>query len=339
MPDFWRFPTVSMGIGPLNAIYQARFMSYLENRGLIEKTAAQGLGLRRRRRDRRGRHPRRHLARRTREARQPDLRRQLQPAAARRPGARQQAHHRRARRRLPRRRLERHQGHLGLGLGRALRARPHRPAAEAHGRVRRRRLPDLQGQGRRLPAPGVLRQVSRAARTGQGHDRRRSSPTCIAAATIRPRSTTPTSAPPSTRAARRSSSPRRSRATASAPRRRATPRTRRRSSPTTRSPPSSSASTSPFRRRPPKNGAFYRPAQDTPEIVYMQERRKELGGYMPTRKPPAARLQGARRSTSSTSGWPARRAAPSRPRWASSASCAPAEGSRDRQADRAHRPR
>ena len=39
MPDFWRFPTVSMGIGPLNAIYQARFMRYLENRSLIEKTS------------------------------------------------------------------------------------------------------------------------------------------------------------------------------------------------------------------------------------------------------------------------------------------------------------
>ncbi len=38
MPDFWQFPTVSMGIGPLNAIYQARFMKYLENRNLIEKT-------------------------------------------------------------------------------------------------------------------------------------------------------------------------------------------------------------------------------------------------------------------------------------------------------------
>jgi pyruvate dehydrogenase E1 component len=35
MSDFWNFPTVSMGIGPLNAIYQARFMKYLENRGLI----------------------------------------------------------------------------------------------------------------------------------------------------------------------------------------------------------------------------------------------------------------------------------------------------------------
>jgi len=38
MKDFWQFPTVSMGIGPLNAVYQARFMRYLENRGLIEKT-------------------------------------------------------------------------------------------------------------------------------------------------------------------------------------------------------------------------------------------------------------------------------------------------------------
>src|SRR5256885_4362701 len=38
MPEFWRFPTVSMGIAPINAIYQARFMRYLENRGLIPKT-------------------------------------------------------------------------------------------------------------------------------------------------------------------------------------------------------------------------------------------------------------------------------------------------------------
>lgn len=36
MPDFWQFPTVSMGLGPMMAIYQARFMRYLENRGLIE---------------------------------------------------------------------------------------------------------------------------------------------------------------------------------------------------------------------------------------------------------------------------------------------------------------
>ena len=34
MPDFWQFPTVSMGLGPLMAIYQARFMKYLQDRGL-----------------------------------------------------------------------------------------------------------------------------------------------------------------------------------------------------------------------------------------------------------------------------------------------------------------
>ncbi|MCX7603976.1 MAG: pyruvate dehydrogenase (acetyl-transferring), homodimeric type, partial [Bryobacteraceae bacterium] len=38
MPDFWQFPTVSMGLGPINAIYQARFMRYLENRGLLVPT-------------------------------------------------------------------------------------------------------------------------------------------------------------------------------------------------------------------------------------------------------------------------------------------------------------
>ena len=34
MPDFWQFPTVSMGLGPLNAIYQARFNKYLHHRGI-----------------------------------------------------------------------------------------------------------------------------------------------------------------------------------------------------------------------------------------------------------------------------------------------------------------
>ena len=35
MPDFWQFPTVSMGLGPMMAIYQARFMRYMEHRELI----------------------------------------------------------------------------------------------------------------------------------------------------------------------------------------------------------------------------------------------------------------------------------------------------------------
>ncbi len=38
MKDFWQFPTVSMGLGPINSIYQARFMRYLESRKLIQAT-------------------------------------------------------------------------------------------------------------------------------------------------------------------------------------------------------------------------------------------------------------------------------------------------------------
>ena len=36
MPDFWQFPTVSMGLGPLLAIYQARFLKYMHARGLAD---------------------------------------------------------------------------------------------------------------------------------------------------------------------------------------------------------------------------------------------------------------------------------------------------------------
>ncbi len=39
MPDFWQFPTVSMGLGPLMAIYQARFLKYLHARGLADTEA------------------------------------------------------------------------------------------------------------------------------------------------------------------------------------------------------------------------------------------------------------------------------------------------------------
>ncbi len=38
MPDFWQFATVSMGLGPLQAIYQARFLKYLHNRELLDTT-------------------------------------------------------------------------------------------------------------------------------------------------------------------------------------------------------------------------------------------------------------------------------------------------------------
>ena len=39
MPDFWQFATVSMGLGPLQAVYQARFMKYLHDRGIVDTSA------------------------------------------------------------------------------------------------------------------------------------------------------------------------------------------------------------------------------------------------------------------------------------------------------------
>ena len=40
MPEFWEYPTVSMGIGPLSAVYQARFNRYLEHRGILDTSAS-----------------------------------------------------------------------------------------------------------------------------------------------------------------------------------------------------------------------------------------------------------------------------------------------------------
>jgi pyruvate dehydrogenase E1 component len=40
MPDFWEYPTVSMGLGPLNSIYQARFNKYLHNREIDDTSAS-----------------------------------------------------------------------------------------------------------------------------------------------------------------------------------------------------------------------------------------------------------------------------------------------------------
>ena len=83
----------------------------------------QGVGVHGRRRDGRAGVDGRDRHGVAREPRQPDLRRQLQPAAPRRAGARQRQDHPGARERLPRRRLERDQGDLGHALGRAARAR------------------------------------------------------------------------------------------------------------------------------------------------------------------------------------------------------------------------
>jgi pyruvate dehydrogenase E1 component len=45
MPDFWQFPTGSMGIGPISAIYQARFLRYLEHRGIAQTTGRRVWGV------------------------------------------------------------------------------------------------------------------------------------------------------------------------------------------------------------------------------------------------------------------------------------------------------
>ena len=119
----------------------------------------QDLVLRRRRRGRRTRDTRRHRHGRAREPRQPSVRGQLQPATPRRSGARQQQDHPGTGGEFPRCRLERAQGDLGQLLGPVAGARPSRALAQAHGRVRRRRLPDLQGARRRVCARAFLRQI------------------------------------------------------------------------------------------------------------------------------------------------------------------------------------
>ncbi|NML17085.1 alpha-ketoglutarate dehydrogenase [Azohydromonas caseinilytica] len=45
MPDFWQFPTGSMGLGPISSIYQARFMRYLAHRGLLDTTGRKVWGV------------------------------------------------------------------------------------------------------------------------------------------------------------------------------------------------------------------------------------------------------------------------------------------------------
>ena len=173
MPDFWQFPTVSMGLGPLMAIYQARFLKYLQGRGLAETAprkvwAFMGDG----------------------EMDEPESLGAISLAGRERldnlifvincnlqrldgPVRGNGKIIQELESGVPRRRLERHQGGLGQRLGRAARQGQERPAAAAHGRVRRRRVPGLQEQERRLRARAFLRQVRSAEGAGRRHERRR----------------------------------------------------------------------------------------------------------------------------------------------------------------------
>ena len=131
------------------------------------------LGVPGRRRDGRARVARHAPAGRQPAAGQPHLRHQLQPAAPGRAGARQRQDHPGARGLLQGRGLERHQGDLGPRLGPAAgRGQGPRPGAPHDGDARRR-LPDLQGQRRRLRARALLRTRPAHRRAGQGLDRRR----------------------------------------------------------------------------------------------------------------------------------------------------------------------
>ena len=156
MPDFWEFPTVSMGLTAINSIYQARYDRHGQPRHQGHRPAAR-VGLHGRRRDGRARVARRHPRRGPRGARQPHLGHQLQPAAARRAGHRQRQDHPGARGQLPRRRLERHQGRVGPRVGRPARQGRRRRAGQPDEHHAGRAVPDLLDRGRRLRPRPLLR--------------------------------------------------------------------------------------------------------------------------------------------------------------------------------------
>ena len=151
MPDFWQFPTVSMGLGPIMAIYHARFIRYLEDRGLKEPSdqkvwAFLGDGETDEPED-----ARRDHARLAREARQPDLRHQLQPPAARRPRARQRQDHPGARGRSSAAPAGTSSRSIwGADWDPLLAKDKDGLLVQAHGRGRGRRVPEIRRRERRL---------------------------------------------------------------------------------------------------------------------------------------------------------------------------------------------
>ena len=131
MPDFWQFPTGSMGMGPIQAIYQARFMKYLAGRGILDTTARKvwafvGDGGKWTNQSACG-----IVAGCTRRTGQSDSGGQLQSATARRTGARKRLGDPGTGGLVRRRRLERGEVAVGLGLGFAVCARRRRHAAAA----------------------------------------------------------------------------------------------------------------------------------------------------------------------------------------------------------------
>ncbi len=203
MPDFWEFPTVSMGLAALNSIYQARFNRYLHHRG-IKDTSQQhvwaflgdgemgepeslgAIGL---------------AAREELDNLTFVINCNLQQLDG--PGPRQRQDHPGAGGVLPRRRLERHQGDLGPGVGRAARAGPRRRPGEQDEHHAGRSVPDLLGRVRRVHP----RTTSSAATSGSSRWSAtcptRTCASCPAAVTTTARCTPPSRARPSTSGSRR----------------------------------------------------------------------------------------------------------------------------------------
>ena len=167
------------------------------------------LGVPRRRRDGRAGGDRRARPRGPRGARQPHLRRQLQPPAPRRSGARQRQDHPGAGGDVPRRRVARHQGHLGARVGRPAGARRRRHPRQPHERDPRRRLPEALGRRWRVHPRALLRPRSTPQGAGRAPAATTSWRSCAVAATTTERSTPPTRPRSRTPAPRPSSSPRR----------------------------------------------------------------------------------------------------------------------------------
>ncbi len=172
MPDFWEFPTVSMGLGPLNAIYQARFLRYLQNRGIADTSGRRVwafLG------DGETDEPESLAALRLASREGLDnlifvVNCNLQRLDGPVRGNGKIIQELEAC--VPRRRLERLQGDLGPGVGRAAEERPGRTAGETDGRHPGRRLPALPRGDRGLHPRALLRPGAGTAEAGGAPGRR-----------------------------------------------------------------------------------------------------------------------------------------------------------------------
>ena len=176
MPDFWEYPTVSMGLSPLMAIYQARFNRYLENRGLKPATDAKVwafLG------DGETDEPE-SLGAITLASREKldnlifvvncNLQRLDGPVRGNGQIIQELESAFRGARWNVIKVL------VGHGVGSHPRARHRRPARQAHGRNGRRRIPEARRFFRRLHSPVFLRQRSALAETGRAAARRGAAP-------------------------------------------------------------------------------------------------------------------------------------------------------------------